>query len=848
MQPRRTIASVLFALILATPAMALPLPARDALEAHEVGGETVTIKRDAWGVPHVYADSAYGVFWGNGYAQAQDRLFQMDVLRHVGKGESARYLGPSQLEMDLVTRRELYTDEERQARWDALPAEQQAMFQGFADGVNAWIQKVALDPTLLSAEFYAIGHFPEPWVATDTIAIAEFLLDIFGAGSGGNELRNAQVYLHLVETLGVEEARKAFDDFFWLQDPTTYTTIDPAEYTYAATEELPGWENIPEEQWALIEAAAGAVPFAGPMDVLETVQHALGGFHFGSNAVVLGPQFAQSNSALLLGGPQMAYHNPMVPYEVALHGGGYDAVGMGVGGAPGVIIGRNTHLAWTVTSGSSDQVDVVAERLVPGNPRQYYDGETVRDMDCRLEVHHGLPTAIDQKPPVLATQEVCRTARGPVFAINEEAGYAFVRERTHRLDELRSGILWLTLAQNTDMDSFAAHMETFCFEFNFHVAQDNGDIGYYHFGCNPDRASGYDPRFPRLAGAHDWVGIRSGSELPHIKNPEKGYIVNWNNKPAQGWSSGDAMEKWGPVHRAELFESVVAEYIATHGKLTAAHLDEINERISTNSPFPTNYAQDLAAATAALTGTPGQAAALMQAWIASGEHWIPGGATCVVARAPSPCFGTYEPGFIIYEEWRKVAHERAFRDELGPHVRELGFVPELSSDPHAADHGREDNKENVLFRALHGGTQHDWLDESKESFLLASFLEAVARLETRFGSSDAEAWREPTRTIKFVALSGGPAWRIPMVNRPSFNHFYDFGTGEAGSVMPPGTDQSWEPLAFLEYQATGDVAAGGPHKRDQLDLYAAFAWKPATLAPAVWESEETLTLGASLVP
>ncbi|HVM46273.1 MAG TPA: penicillin acylase family protein, partial [Candidatus Thermoplasmatota archaeon] len=733
--------------------------------------------------------------------------------------------------------------EERQARWDAVPEDQRQMFQGFADGVNAWIDKTRLDPTLLSAEFYAIGHAPEPWQATDTIAIAEFLLDIFGAGSGGNELHNAQLYLHLKETLGEAEARKAFDDLFWLQDAATYTTIDPADGTYAATEELPGWENIPALQWEVIEAAAGATPFAGPMDLYETIRRALGGFQFGSNALVVSPAYAQSGGALLLGGPQMAYFNPMVPYEVALHGGGYDAVGMGVGGAPGVIIGRNTHLAWTVTSGSSDQVDVVAERLVPGNPRQYYDGATVRDMDCRVEVHYGPPTAIDQNPPVLATQEVCRTLRGPVFAMNEEAGFAFVRERTHRLDELRSGLLWLMLAQHTDMDAFAAHMETFCFEFNFHVAQDNGDIGYYHFGCNPDRAAGYDPRFPRVAGAWDWVDIRSGSELPHVKNPSKGYIVNWNNKPAQGWSSGDAMEKWGPVHRAELFESVVQEYLAEDGTLSAADLDAINVRISTNSPFPREYRAALAAATASLDGEQAQAAALLDSWIASTTQWIAPDAACAVAMRESACFGTYHPGFAIYEEWRTRAHERAFRDELGPFVRELGFIPEHSSDPHAADHGREDNKENVLVRALSGGTAHDWLDESVDDFVRAAFLDALDALALRFNATDPEAWREPARTIKFVALSGGPAWRIHMVNRPSFNHFYDFGTGEAGSVLPPGTDQSWRPLPFLEFQATGSVAPGGPHKRDQLDLYAAFGWKPATLAPAEWEREQTFAVG-----
>ena len=832
----RTFVALLLSVLLAAPAVALGLP---DLPSVDPVAPDVTIKRDAYGVPHVYADDPYALFWGNGYAMAQDRLFQMDVLRHVGKGESARIVGPAQLEMDLATRRELYTDEERTERWNALPEDQREMFQGFADGVNAWIAKTRADPTILSSEFYAVAHAPEAWVAEDTIAIAEFLLDVFGAGSGGNELDNARLYKQLVASVGETEARKAFDDLFWLQTDDTFTTVPRDEYTYAPTEARIAWEDIPALQWEIIDAAAGAEPFAGPMDAAGTVARELGGFQFGSNALVVGPEHSASGGALLLGGPQMGYHNPMVPYEVALHGAGYDAVGMGVGGAPGVIIGRNANLAWTVTSGSSDQVDVVAERLVPGNPRQYYDGATVRDMDCREEVHYGVPTAVDQSAPVLATQEVCRTLRGPVFAMNEEAGYAFVRERTHRGDELRSGILWLMLAQNEDLASFQEHMETFCFEFNFQVASLQGDIAYYHFGCNPDRADGYDVRFPRVAGAWDWVDVRSGSELPWLVNPEQGYFVNWNNKPAIGWSSGDAAEKWGPVHRVELFDDTFQEFRA-EGPLTAEDLDAINERISTNSPYPRMY-RDVLAEDLAPLEDPAAADArdLMLAWIDSDEQWIADDATCQVAPNVDACFGTYDPGFIVYEEWRKAIHERTFRDELGPYVRELGFVPEASSDPHAADAGREDNKENVLYRALADDTAHDWLDGTRGATVRAAFEEALDELTARFGSSDPADWREPARTIKFVALSGGPSWRIPMVNRPSFNHFYDLAAGEAGSVLPPGTDQSWEPLPFLQFRADGDVTHGGPHKRDQIDLYAAFEWKPAQLSYGTWESEET---------
>jgi hypothetical protein len=138
------------------------------------------------------------------------------------------------------------------------------------------------------------------------------------------------------------------------------------------------------------------------------------------------------------------------------------------------------------------------------------------------------------------------------------------------------------------------------------------------------------------------------------------------------------------------------------------------------------------------------------------------------------------------------------KDELGAFTREINFDPLTSDDPHAADAGRSDNKENVIYDAIMGRTQHDWCAPlSCAQQLAKTFDDTVHRLEQQYNTSDVGQWREPIHQDGFVALSGGPAWRIPMVNRPSFNHYYDWGTGEAGSVLPPGTNQSWDPVDFL---------------------------------------------------
>jgi hypothetical protein len=124
--------------------------------------------------------------------------------------------------------------------------------------------------------------------------------------------------------------------------------------------------------------------------------------------------------------------------------------------------------------------------------------------------------------------------------------------------------------------------------------------------------------------------------------------------------------------------------------------------------------------------------------------------------------------------------------------------------------------------------------------LAATFTQAVAELSAQYGA-DVSSWNQPVRQMKFVGLSGGPSWEIPMVNRPSFNQFYDWGTGEAGSVLPPGTNQYWMPTDFLRYSADGTLPDA--HKRDQLDLYTAFEYKPAQMTPVGLESTQTCVLG-----
>ncbi len=839
------------------------------------------IVRDDYGVPHIWADDLYSLFWANGYAQAQDRLVQMEILRHVGKGELASLTGGyGSLDMDLATRRELYTEEERQAtieRIGAMTPENGGLdgamwlegFNAFADGVNAWIEETRTDPSKLPGEYAAFGVLPRDWLVSDTIAIAEYLLDIFGRGSGGAEHRNAALLAQLQGLLGDEQGAAAFEDFVPGQRDSTYTTIaavdlnpghgiDKWDYTQVMSfHDLSEPSALdPAQQEAM--AASQATGLDDFMGLQETLVAAGFPLKFGSNAQVIDKRFAANGENILYGGPQMAYFAPMIPYEVALHGAGFEATGMGVAGAPGVIIGRGPTHSWTVTSGSSDQVDMVVERLVPGNGEQYYlDGEVV-DMDCRTETHYVKPAISDfavvadgRAPDVdIVEQRVCRTVHGPVLARSDDGQYAFASQRAYRGDEARSGILWLQIGQTRSIADIQDLLETFRFSFNFNIAEDGaeGSIGYLHVGVQPRRDARLDSRLPTPGwdSSYTWdhtdpAQVLTGSDLPHMIDSPKGYTVNWNNNPAKGFPTGDNMEKWGNMQRAELMEELLLERIdeKSPAGLTVADMRDIHFQASTSDPYGDEF---YAIMKAAIYGPDGMLDAQEAAALAALAEWKDTGFFYGGYAADNngvPIWGgkfatTMPDGMGLFEAWRDAMQERVYADELGAGARSLSWSPLAHSDGHAADHGTEGNKHSVLADAMAGGTGHAWCDDVTTPGVESCQDQANAAMADVLAAED---WQgRPNHISKFSALGALPSYEIPMTNRPSFQAFYDWGLMDTDplaasrNVLPPGNSGHMNSVQMAQVLGEGEGWPRTPlfpaHAEDQLQMYVDFQDKP----------------------
>ena len=227
---RRCIRPALFVALLAVAASAGAKPI------------TMDIVRDRFGVPHVFADTSRkdrlaAVAYAVGYAQAQDRLFELDIFRRAARGRLAELAvtGAPYLSMDIDARRDGSTAEQLARNFRQLSPTERRALRAFAAGINRRIAEVSADPSQLPFEF--AGQPPVPWDVTDTLAVGELELSRFGVGAGA-ELENARLLAELRSRFGDSAGRGVFDDLLWIEDPSAPVTIAPEDETFDEIEPI----------------------------------------------------------------------------------------------------------------------------------------------------------------------------------------------------------------------------------------------------------------------------------------------------------------------------------------------------------------------------------------------------------------------------------------------------------------------------------------------------------------------------------------------------------------------------------------------------------------------------------
>jgi acyl-homoserine lactone acylase PvdQ len=433
------------------------------------GDPNVTIWRDpVWGVPTITATSDADLFYGVGYAMAQDRLFQMEVFRHVGHGTLAQLIGAAGLAMDKLVRQTTEGGAALQAEFDALPGDAQMRLQRFVDGINAYISQLQSNPLGQPAEFSLLGDLPiQPWTVGDALGFGEYAGRFFGEFDGG-ELQDAVLYEQLVSRYGRHRADRIFDDLLPLNDPHAPTSISRQDGLFPRHLGQPVRTSFRGSPYANHAPAAlpplpQLAPIAGELArqnaLFHTLQRTLAIPRFGSNAVIVSGRLTADHEPMLYGGPQTGWAVPGFFWEVELHSPDRDQRGVMVPAIPLIVIGRNQDAAWTVTSALDANADTYAVQLSPDNSTYVYHGRRLavqlqtETIPCNNPPSNASSLASGQAPQLCpttpVTMTVYRTALGPAIAGPDSGHRLYVRHSVVDGRLLRSLAAWDDAAAST---------------------------------------------------------------------------------------------------------------------------------------------------------------------------------------------------------------------------------------------------------------------------------------------------------------------------------------------------------------------------------------------------------------
>jgi penicillin amidase len=507
----------------------------------------VRIYRDKWGVPLIYGDNGYDVWFGAGYAAATDRLFELDGVRRRAEGTLSELAGPADVPSDLEERTLTYTKAEYDAMLQELSPAGKDAIDGYAAGVEARIKETQANPSLLPAEYQVLSTTPADWTVEDTMASGVYITR-FVAAQGGLEMDNVKSLLELEKKYGKTRGRQAFDELFPDDNPRAVTTITGKHfYNQPASDRSP---QARERDFLRAASYAEKLPLdlaTGPGTGNSAAPALDLHLHGGSFAYALTGKHTFNGNAMLSSNPQLDYSYPSLLYELEVHGGGYDARGVGVPGIPTVGIGHSAHVAWGLTTGYSKTIDSYIETTrpnpTPGGPPQYFHNGSWHNESCRTETIHyrQAPGGVPTGPPSFSQDDqVCRTVHGPIVATSADGRFARSVDYAMWMREIDTveGILMWDRADS--LNDVAAGVRKVTWNENITAADDKGNIGYWHPGLYFRRPPGIDQRFPLDGrGKEDPQGFLTFNEMPHVVNPAAGFIANWNTKPAHGWVDGD---------------------------------------------------------------------------------------------------------------------------------------------------------------------------------------------------------------------------------------------------------------------------------------------------------------------
>jgi len=476
--------------------------------------DRITIRRDERGIPYVEAQNDEDLFFGQGYATAQDRLWQMDLFRRTARGELAEILGagPNNIAIDQDKLHRTYGfAQASEAEFANASPQTRTMLEAYARGVNAYAS--SLDPKSMPPEFQILQYSFRPWTPADSLVVVKIFAEA------------------LSDTWRLDIMRQAL-------------SVLPAEIRAELLPEISAIDVlvVGKDTQSKVRSSARIKPERVSPEALAKLAHnreiaaaALDriGFHTdalaASNNWVVSGKRTVTGKPLLSNDPHLRATAPSIWHMVHLSAPGVRVAGVGTAGLPGVILGHNDRIAWGFTNVGPDVQDLYIEKFNPDNPKQYQTPSGWQDAVIRRE-QIKIRKGIGSSEHDIVNYDVTVTRHGPIIFEGDGKRYAL---RWTALDPSKNNpnsTVALNRARN--WKEFNAALESFTAPTqNIVYADVDGHIGYHAAGVVPIRKSG-DGSVPYdgSTDAGEWTSYIPIAKLPTLFDPPSGIIVTANQR------------------------------------------------------------------------------------------------------------------------------------------------------------------------------------------------------------------------------------------------------------------------------------------------------------------------------
>ncbi len=500
--------------------------------------QPVTVDRDNWGVPHIRANSLEDLVEAQGYVAAQDRLWQMDILRRFGAGELSEIFGPSTVAIDQQIRTlGLRHVAEREAT--TLTGDRRIVLEAYARGVNRFIDG---HKYRLPAEFFLLHYNPRPWTPADSMLILGYMYESL------TTVWPREINRDIISTR-VDPDRLA--EMFAEDSPDDRVVVGAEAPPETGSKPKPA--NRPTKPAATnreqIPEIGATSPAQGFSDLWGEAQGILTSFAeesreaLGSNNWVVDGSHTASGKPLLANDTHMDLSIPSIWYMIHLTAPGWNVKGFTLPGEPLVQIGHNDRIAWGFSNNGADVQDLYQERFNQNNPRQYLVNGKFVDATVTSE-----RIKVRGRPDLVF--DVISTRHGPI--VRREAGRQYALKWT----ALQPGALshsyeWMGRAQNWQEFREALRDASGPAQ-NLVYADVDGNIGFLVAAWIPIRKSGHgEVPVPGDTDDYEWTGYIPFDELPQVLNPPGGIIVTANARVVGPGYKHYITDRWESPYRTE---------------------------------------------------------------------------------------------------------------------------------------------------------------------------------------------------------------------------------------------------------------------------------------------------------